>query len=508
MAIHNSLTCPHCNKKVDLSEALSHDLEEAVRQRLEEQFSTKEDILKAKLASLEKEKLEAIKNAEIEKANIQTKLKEDLSRELTNKFNLENNDLRNQLEEQKEKAKEAESKELELRKLKRELETQKTQQEDDLKKRIEDALKNKEQDFAKKLKDAEDSKNAALEAAELEKSKIKENLEKALSKSIEAKFTLEQQDLKNQLEEERKKAEEAIKKELELRKQQRELEEQQKNLKLEVERQLDDERKKIADETMKQAQAESAQIIEQQNLKMLELQKALDDARRKAAQGSQQTQGEALELRLEDELSRLFPQDSFEAVPKGIKGADLIQRVRSSTGKLAGTIIWEFKQTKNWSDDWLYKLKEDQRELSAELAAIVSSTLPKDINHLGSVENIWITQPGLAKSLAYMLREQILQVYQARLTNMIPADQKENVFKYLTGTKFKQSIEGEIETVSTLLGDLQKEKKALTKMWATREQQLNQLLSFKAGLYGDLQGILGKSLPAIPHLELGEPEET
>lgn len=508
MAIHNSLTCPHCNKKVDLSEALSHDLEEAVRQRLEEQFSTKEDILKTKLASLEKEKLEAIKNAEIEKANIQTKLKEDLSRELTNKFNLENNDLRNQLEEQKEKAKEAESKELELRKLKRELETQKTQQEDDLKKRIEDALKNKEQDFAKKLKDAEDSKNAALEAAELEKSKIKENLEKALSKSIEAKFTLEQQDLKNQLEEERKKAEEAIKKELELRKQQRELEEQQKNLKLEVERQLDDERKKIADETMKQVQAESAQIIEQQNLKMLELQKALDDARRKAVQGSQQTQGEALELRLEDELSRLFPQDSFEAVPKGIKGADLIQRVRSSTGKLAGTIIWEFKQTKNWSDDWLYKLKEDQRELSAELAAIVSSTLPKDINHLGSVENIWITQPGLAKSLAYMLREQILQVYQARLTNMIPADQKENVFKYLTGTKFKQSIEGEIETVSTLLEELQKEKKALTKIWASREQQLNQLLSFKAGLYGDLQGILGKSLPAIPHLELGEPEES
>lgn len=503
MSTHNTLTCPHCHKKVDLSEALSQDLEIAVRQKLEGQFLLKEETLKAKISTLEEDNLEALKKVEMEKLNLKKKLNDEIRTELTSKFNLENEDLRNQLQEQREKAKEAAAKDLELRKLKRELESQKYQQEEAIKERLEIELQNKAQEFAKKLIDVENSKKAALEAAELEKTK----LEKDLFISIEAKFKLTQQDLINQLEEERKKSDEAIKNELELRKQQRHLEDQQKNLELEIERKLDEERQRISEEIMKQAQLESAQIIEQKDLKMLELQRALDDARRKASQGSQQTQGEALELRLEDELSILFPQDIFEPVAKGVKGADLIQRVRSSTGKIAGTILWEFKQTKNWSDDWIYKLKEDQRELSAELAAIISSALPKDMKHLGAIDNIWISQPGLAKSLAHMLRDQILQVYQANLTNAIPSDQKENVFKYLTGTRFKQSIEGEIDTVNTLLEGLQKEKRSLTKIWASREQQLNQLLTFKAGLYGDLQGILGKSLPTIALLELPEPED-
>lgn len=433
MSTSNSLTCPHCAQKVDLTAALRQDIEEVMRQ----------------------------------------KLQAELTQKLSEKYTLEQADLRNRLEEEKTKAKAAAAKELELRKVQRELDSYKEQQEAELQRCLNE-----------------------------QKLKLRESLEKDVAQRLQSKYALEQQDLRSQLLEEKKRASEAQAKELELRKMQRELEERQNSLKLELQRQLDEERSKIAEQTMKVAQAEAAHVIEQQRLKMFELQKALDEARIKSLQGSQQTQGEALELRLEEELSKLFPQDDFEPVPKGVRGADLIQRVRSASGKLAGTIVWEFKQTKTWTDDWIYKLKEDQRELSAELAAIVSSALPRGLNHLGSIDNIWITQPHLAKCLAHSLREQILQVHQARLTNLIPEDQKENVFRYLTGTKFRQSIEGQIETVSSLLEDLHKEKRAFIKNWANRETQLNQLLNFKAALYGDLQGILGKSLPAISHLEM------
>jgi hypothetical protein len=435
----NSLTCPHCSQKVDLSTALRHDVEQSIEQ------------------------------------NLRQKIQSELSQKLSEKHNLEQADLRNRLQEEQNKAKAAAAKELELRKVQRELENFKESQQAELQKQVEE-----------------------------QKLKLRQSLEKDLAEKIQSQFALEQQDLRSQLLEEKKKASEAQEKELELRRMQRELEDRQQQMKLELQRQLDHERSLIAEQTMKVAQAETAHVIEQQRLKMYELQKALDEARIKSLQGSQQTQGEALELRLEEDLSRLFPADDFEPVPKGIRGADLIQRVRSASGKLAGTILWEFKQTKTWSDDWIYKLKEDQRELSAEIAAIVTSTLPRTLNHMGTVENIWVAQPHLAKCLAHSLREQILQVHQARATNLIPEDQKENVFRYLTGTKFRQSIEGQIETVSSLLEDLHKEKRAFVKAWASREQQLNQLLNFKASLYGDLQGILGKSLPSISHLEMSD----
>jgi hypothetical protein len=431
---NTSLTCPHCSQKVDLSSAFRQEIENNIHA--------------------------------------------ELSQKLAEKHSLEQADLRNRLAEEQAKSKTAAAKELELRKVQRELDSFKEQQEAELQRCLNE-----------------------------QKAKLREALEKDLALRMESKFALEQQDLRSQLLEEKRKSTEAQNKELELRRLQRELEEKQQSMKLELQRQLDQERSLIAEQTMKVAQAEASHVIEQQRLKMFELQKALDEARIKSLQGSQQTQGEALELRLEEELSRLFPLDDFEPVPKGIRGADLVQRVRSASGKLAGTILWEFKQTKTWTDDWIYKLKEDQRELSAELAAIVSSTLPRGLNHLGSMDSIWITQPHLAKCLAHSLREQILQVHQARVTNLIPEDQKENVFRYLTGTKFRQSIEGQIETVSSLLEDLHKEKRAFIKSWASRETQLNQLLNFKASLYGDLQGILGKSLPAISHLEMDAPED-
>ncbi|RYZ88573.1 MAG: DUF2130 domain-containing protein [Proteobacteria bacterium] len=336
---------------------------------------------------------------------------------------------------------------------------------------------------------------------------MKSQIEKDLTAKMATEFATNEQDLKNQLAERDLQIKAARAEELELRKSKRELEERQATLDLEIQRKLDLERVQIAEEAMKAANAKSDLIVQQQAHRIQEMQKAIDESARKAMQGSQQSQGEALELKLEAELALLYPDDTFEPVQKGMRGADLIQRVRAASGRVAGTIIWEFKQTKAWSDDWIHKLKDDQRELSAELAAIISNVIPNEVNQMGTYDGVWVTKPGLAKAMAHTMREQILHVHQAHVTNQIPSDQKEMVFKYLTGTKFRQSIDGEIQTVNDLLAGLAKEKRSFMKAWATREQMYNQLIGFKAGLYGDLQGILGKSLPNIANLELDLPSE-
>ncbi|MBX2994841.1 MAG: DUF2130 domain-containing protein [Bdellovibrionaceae bacterium] len=499
------VTCPKCNHVFDLSSALKGSIESDLREKLREDFEQKEKLLKDSLSSKDEQITSLRESSARESQELREKLRLELSQEYQSLFAIEKADLQKQILQQKSQAANALRLEIELTNTKLALQEMQDKNDQKLELEVSKRLLTQEQDHALKVKQLHEANQANFLAFENEKAILKTNLEKDLTESIREKFIVDQKHLEERLAAEKLKSQEAQKNELEFRRLKVSLEEQKQTQELEFQRKLDEERDRIAEEVRQRTQTESAKIIDEQNLKMATLQRALDDARLKATQGSQQTQGEALELRLEEELARMFPNDEFEPVGKGVRGADLIHRVKSHSGKHAGTIVWEFKQTKNWSDDWVVKLKEDQRELSAELAAIVSSVIPKNHGQLGTTDGVWIAQPALAKALAQMLREQILHVFQARITNQIPADQKENVFKYLTGTKFKQSLEAEISTVSNLILDLQKEKRAFSRMWASREQQLNQLLALKGSLYGDLQGILGKSLPSIATLELEEP---
>ena len=287
-----------------------------------------------------------------------------------------------------------------------------------------------------------------------------------------------------------------------LLKKQRELDDAKRELDLTIEKRvqagLTDVREKArreAEETLKLKVAEKEQTIAQ-------MEKTIDELKRKAEQGSQQLQGEVQELQLESLLRAKFPYDTIEPVPKGEFGGDALQRVVSTAGVVAGTILWESKRTKNWSNGWLAKLRDDQRAAKAEISVIVSQALPAEVETFDVIDGVWVAHPRVITPLAALLRSSLLEVSAARLISQGQQTKAEMVYQYLTGTRFRQRVEAIVEAFNSMQEDLDKERKAIQKQWAKREQQLERVITATAGMYGDLQGIAGKSIQQVEGLEL------
>ena len=309
-------------------------------------------------------------------------------------------------------------------------------------------------------------------------------------------------DLQDVLLEKDKKLAEAQKAQVELIKKQRELDDAKREIDLTVEKRVQeglsvtrDQARKEAEETMKLKVMEKEQTI-------TSMQKQIEDLKRRAEQGSQQLQGEVQELELESLLSSQFPFDNIEPVPKGEFGGDALQRVVNPNGQACGTILWESKRTKNWSDGWLAKLRDDQRTAKAEIAVLVSHALPKDIETFASVEGVWVTHPRTMIPVATILRHALIEVATSRQAVEGQHTKTELIYHYITGPRFKQRVWGIVEAFSSMKEDLDKEKKAIMKQWAKREEQIDRVMQGTVGMYGDLQGIAGKTLQEIEGLEM------
>lgn len=250
-----------------------------------------------------------------------------------------------------------------------------------------------------------------------------------------------------------------------------------------------------AEEAMKLRVSEKDQII-------ASMQSKIEELKRKAEQGSQQLQGEVLELELENLLRARFPLDGIEPVPKGEFGGDLLQRVTGVAGQSCGAILWEMKRTKNWTDSWITKLREDQRRAKAEFAVIVSTALPKGVQTFDLVDGVWVADFRCAVPIAIVLRQLLSDVATARIVGEGQQSKMELVYDYLTGPRFRQRVEAIVEKFDEMQGDLDKERKAMTKLWAKRQVQIEGVLAATVGMYGDLQGIVGKALKEIGALEL------
>ncbi len=232
------------------------------------------------------------------------------------------------------------------------------------------------------------------------------------------------------------------------------------------------------------------------------MQRQIEDLKRRAEQGSQQLQGEVLELELESLLRAKFPTDVFEPVPKGEFGGDIVHRVIGPSNQLCGTILWESKRTKNWSDGWLAKLRGDQRAAKADIALMVTSVLPKNTSSFDLVDGVWVTEANCAIPVAIALRQSLIQLSGARQAAQGQQTKMELVYQYLTGPRFKQRIEAIVEKFSDMQSDLDKERKATIRLWAKREGQIRGVIESTVGMYGDLQGIAGKALDEIEGLSL------
>jgi len=231
-----------------------------------------------------------------------------------------------------------------------------------------------------------------------------------------------------------------------------------------------------------------------------ELATKLEDASRKAQQGSQQAQGETLEIVLEEKLRRQFPYDEFQPVPKGEFGGDTIHIVRDSVGRDCGHILWEFKRTKSWQAAWVPKLKSDQRAARTDLAVIVSQSMPPDIQHFNELDGIWVSSLACTLPVAVALRASLIQLANQRRSAEGQQTKSELVYAYLMGSQFRGRIEAIAERWSEMHKDLADEKKATMKRWSKRETQLHTLVESTSGIWGDLQGIAGRDLAEIQSL--------
>jgi hypothetical protein len=286
-----------------------------------------------------------------------------------------------------------------------------------------------------------------------------------------------------------------------LLKKQQQLEDKERELERDLQKGIAAARAEERTKALAEVQSDLDLKVQDRDNKIAQLLTQIDSLKRKAEQSSQQAQGESLEVALEHQLRVQFPFDLIEPVAKGEFGGDVLQHVRDQSGQLCGKILWESKRTKAWSDSWLGKLKGDQRAAHADLAVIVSQTMPKDVIHFEHMEGIWVSSLACILPVANALRVSIIELASVRRSSEGQETKAQQIYTYLTGPRFKHRIECIAEKFTELRSDLDKERKWMNKQWAKRDGELLAVLEATSGMYGDLQGIAGQSLKDIDALE-------
>jgi len=295
---------------------------------------------------------------------------------------------------------------------------------------------------------------------------------------------------------------EAQKSQADLLRKERDLDDARRELELNVQKQVQAELGAVRERATREAEAAQSLKLAEKDEKMASLNRQIEELRRRAEQGSQQLQGEAQELELEAMLRQKFPRDLIEPVAKGEFGGDILQRVVGPGDRVCGTILWEAKRTKAWSDGWLTKLRGDQRAAKADIALIVSHALPKGLQNFDHVDGIWVTDPKCALSMAIALRYSLMELANVRLAREGQNGKMELVYEYLTGPRFRHRISAIVERSIAMKEDLEKERRAIQRLWAKREEQIDGITLATIGMYGDLQGIAGRSIQEIEGLDL------
>lgn len=287
--------------------------------------------------------------------------------------------------------------------------------------------------------------------------------------------------------------------ELALRKEKAALEEREKALALEVQRQVDAERQRIEHDS-----AEAYRLREAEWRKKIDdAQKVNADLKKKLEQGSQQLQGEVLELELEELLADAFRFDLVEPVRKGARGADVVHTVRLRAGQVCGKIVWETKRAENWSSAWISKLKDDQHAVGGELAVLVSTAFPAGVDEAMLVhEGVWLVRPDLVRALAEALRTVLIESHRQKAVSAGRDESMEALYHYVTSAQFAQKVRAVVDTYVQMREDLDKEKAAMLRLWKKREAQIERASANMLGLCGELQGVSSDALPQLDDIGL------
>lgn len=457
----NKITCPSCGHHFNAEQALANDIEE----KLKLQFNQKYKGLQAQLQKQVEEREE--------------QLKKQLSLEKT------------AIEEQL-KAKVKEDFDLELKAI---------QEEADKSRKENRELKAKEIDFLKKeqaLKDKEQEMELQLQKKIMESRK---EIEAALSEKVKGDFEQELKAAKEEAEKSKKENRELKGKEIEFLKKEQDLKDKEQEMELQLQKRILESRKEIEDLVRKKVVEDSQMVIKERDMQIQAMKDQIDVMKRKAEQGSMQLQGEVQEVILEELLKTSFSFDLIDEVGKGVRGADVIHTVRNNTGKDCGRIIYESKRTKSFQDIWIDKLKNDLRGQKADIAVIVTETMPKDMDRFGVKDGIWICSFAEVKGVAMVLRDSLIKIYDIRCSQENKGDKMQMLYDYLTRNEFLHQFQAIVEGFSVMKQALENEKKVSFKLWKEREKQLDKVLQNSAEIYGSIRGIAGNAVGEIKQLE-------
>ena len=289
----------------------------------------------------------------------------------------------------------------------------------------------------------------------------------------------------------------AQKAQAEIMRKERELEDQRLEMELTIQNSVQAELGAIREKATRDAEAAAKLPLIEKEEQIASMQRQIEELKRKAEQGSQQLQGEAQELHLETVLREKFGRDVIEPVPKGEFGGDVLQRVMSGSGQPCGSILWESKRTKNFSEGWLSKLREDQRKAGADVALMVTNAMPKGVQNFDLLDGVWVTEAKCALPVAVALRQSLIDIATARQASDGQQSKMELIYRYLTGPQFRHRISAVVERFVEMQSDLERERRSMMKQWAKREQQIRGITDAMTGMVGDLQGIAGKAVEEI-----------
>jgi hypothetical protein len=329
----------------------------------------------------------------------------------------------------------------------------------------------------------------------------KTQLEQEAIKKAASEMALQMEMLNKELTDKSQKLKESQVKELELMQKEKQINEREESLKLDLEKQMVARQKEIEDRVKKMESERSDLKIKELEKKLTDQAELVETMRRKAEQGSMQLQGEVLELALEELLKATFPLDSIEEVAKGVKGADCVQHIKNNVGDMCGKIIYESKRTKAFTNEWIEKLKRDMRAQQADIAVIVTETLPKDMESFGFKDGVWICRFSNVKPLAFLLRDSLLKIHTAMVSQENKGDKMQMLYNYLTANEFRQNIEAVVEGFLALKDGITREKIQMEKIWKEREKQLDKVLLNTTQFYGSIKGIAGNAVGDLKMLE-------
>jgi len=550
----NNIECPNCGHKIDVNDLLHHQIDATLKKQYADEAAKKEAVYKAQeeeLAQqkqrLDNEKVQQDKmfaqRLEAEKKVLQQQLRLQVEEEQASRVQV----LEQELAEKSNQVKDFHKAKADVARLEREKQEQEAIIQTRLQAQFSEQLKTEQlalrtklsqemqsemsgqltalqQEITAKSEQLKEFNKAKADIARLEREKeeqktaIETQLQTQFNEQLKAEQIVLRTKLSQEMQSEMSGQLTALQQEItakseqlrefnkakaDIERLQREKEELKDALTLEKEQEFS---AKLQDEKLKiqrQVSENSALKIKEWQLKFEEQTRLVDEMKRKAEQGSMQTQGEVQEVAIEEWLRENFRFDDIEEIKKGARGADCLQIVKNHYGHVCGTIYYESKRTKEFQAGWIEKFKNDIRDKNATLGVLVTEAMPIGMERMGLKDGVWICKFEEFKALCAVLRESVIKLSEAKLSQENKGDKMQMLYDYLISNEFKLQIEGIVEGFSQMQSDLEAEKRAMARIWKQREKQLEKVLLNTTQLHGAIRGIAGSAIQPVALLELG-----